>query len=44
VSTIAYNGLGKLRQVIAIGRVPPAQFAALHRRHAGDASQPPESQ
>ena len=26
----------------AIGRIPPAQFAALHRRHAGDARQPPE--
>lgn len=26
----------------AIGRIPPAEFAALHRQHAGDARQSPE--
>jgi putative transposase len=34
----------EVRPHSAIGRVPPAQFAALHRRHAGDARQSPESQ
>jgi len=32
----------EVRPHSAIGRIPPAQFAALHRRHAGDARQPPE--
>jgi putative transposase len=27
----------------AIGRIPPAQFAAAHRRHEGDAQQSPEA-
>jgi putative transposase len=34
----------EVRPHSAIGRIPPAQFAALHRRHAGDARQSPESQ
>ena len=32
----------EVRPHSAIGRIPPAQFAALHRRHAGDAAQSPE--
>ena len=30
------------RPYSAIGRIPPAQFAAVHRRHAGDAQRSPE--
>jgi len=32
----------EVRPHSAIGRIPPAEFAALHRRHAGDARQSPE--
>ena len=32
----------EVRPHSAIGRIPPAQFAAVHRRHAGDAQQSPE--
>ena len=32
----------EVRPHSAIGRIPPAQFAAAHRRHAGDALQSPE--
>ena len=32
----------EVRPHSAIGRIPPAQFAALHRWHTGDARQPPE--
>jgi putative transposase len=32
----------EVRPHSAIGRIPPAQFAAVHRRHAGDAQPSPE--
>ena len=32
----------EVRPHSAIGRIPPAQFAAVHRQHAGDALQSPE--
>ena len=32
----------EVRPHSAIGRIPPGQFAAVHRRHAGDAQQSPE--
>ena len=35
------RGYNQVRPHSAIGRIPPAQFAAVHRRHAGDALQSP---
>lgn len=34
----------EVRPHSAIGRIPPAQFAAAHRRRAGDAQHQPEIQ
>ncbi|MDR1227942.1 MAG: transposase, partial [Azoarcus sp.] len=32
----------EVRPHSSVGRIPPAQFAALHRQHAGDATPSPD--